>query len=713
MSQKLHVFAQEAASPLHMLGGRWDLRQGYHPHLAANLNGLAEIPLFPSPEQLQGMEGLALPVMPSHYGHHVVRDAGYLAAATPEGGLREGVDEYPLAPLFVRDLTGRVIHTGLMPLPAAPSVPVFPAGCQDVPATAPGAALIENAIFTTYRRMECAPPQGAVLAGQPELALQALYAQPSTYPYKLRPDTFYADGWRLPQVARVFVRAMPPVQAQKAAEEFEKRWQQRSPEQTYEAFYDANDGESWFEELFLRGCTVIPTIEAYNGRFHVDEEYVATGVDGGRAVKGLHQVEKSIPSDQPKGTILEVLHPGWITAAGIQPAKVVVSDGSGFKAPEAPVPALPDLHQPHSRTSAEWGAVWLPQHPQHFAEPALWDWDAEGHFIQVSGPLWDPLHYVYTSTPALVRAHRHPLPGVQGIYRLPEKLKARFHPVAAPNWYHAINERTAQQRSEDAAHPLYGSGLDEVPLSQPVCSIGYHPLPWGLEYELDTAHFPGRHPQHRVQECPQPLQGRIAGRITLTQKPSQLASYHVAVTEPMRAILAEAEESPKRDDFAILQALQSGSEAGVGDKTVPSWLPDMPSSQLLINIKRLFADRAYRHALNQAGTVLGVANLPSALYQFREAALAWRRLRYRLFTKYPLAWQTACLQGLDLSTAENQFMGLDASSHQQVRNARAKLLGVRLMPARAAVGLPSGNAAARVNGSNVRSRGRGTANAKR
>lgn len=687
MTETHHIpWQDDEPQALPVLAGRWDLRLGYHPTLAHHLPMLSQLPLLPDAAQQAALSPLDLPVMLTTHGHHVVQDAGYLTAAAMPGALKEAVDEYPFAPVFVRDLCGRTIHTGLNPLPAAPSIPIFPSGCQHVPEDHAVAPYIENALFLTWRRIECAAPldDAPVLAGHPELSLRALIARPQQYAYKLRPDTFYADGWRLPQVCRVFAMPLPPLEAQAAADELLERWQNRPEGQDYEAFYDANNGDTWFPELFQRGCTVIPTLEAYNGRYHVEDDFTASAVEPGRAVHGLHEIVAREESDLPEGTILTVEEPGWVAATLVKPARVTVSDGSGFVQPEGPQPQIPNLSLPHARLGGQWGAVWLPTHPQHFAEPALYDWDATGHFVQISGPLWDPLHYTYSCTGQLVRAARHPLPDMPSLYNLPETLKARFHPIVGLTSYDTLNQRTAQQRAQSLSHPLFGSAVDTVPLGKSVTDIGYHPLPWALEYELDPAHLPALNPRHRVSPCPLPLQERLAPVARLAGTPEDYLKYQVVVTEPQRAALQDAVSSGQNDlacdaNGTLLPqqwgaAQQSGSTPSA--MAAPSWLPDIPSSQLAINVKRLFAARTYRQALQQAANASSQPQLPAAFFQFREAALAWRRLRYRLFSKYPATWQQAVTEGLNLPTAEVLIANHTAEEHAIWRTLRAQLLGV-------------------------------------
>lgn len=650
------------------LCGLWDLTEGNHPSLARHLPELLHLPLFPTAQDEQTLLPVGLPITMVTHGHHLVRDARYLAAAGEEP------DTWPLAPVFVRDLCGRVIHTGLNPLAAPPSVPLFPTGCADVTASVSGSDLIENAAFFSLRRIECAPPKGVPLAGQADYQLQAITPNITQYPYKMRVDTFYADGWRLPQVVRVFARPVSSTEAQKAGEELMQRWQQRPEGQGYEAFYEANDGATWFESLFLRGCTVIPTFEACNGRYHVDADFRATEADPGRAVSGLHVVVEERESHTPKGTILEVVEPGWVMQTMVNPAKVVVSDGRGFLQPEAPLPLLPNLTLPHPRVAGGWGAVWLPTHPQHFAEPALWDWSETGHFSQISGPLWDPLHYTYTSTQPLLRALRRPVEDNPYVFQLPQVLKERFHPVIAMSWVDVVNERTAQQRGDDATHPLYGSVLDAVVYGKPVSALGYHPLPEGLMYENDPATFPALDVCHQTRSCPPEFINRLAPVAELLVPSEDIEKHNVVLSEPMRAALAEAVVSGRTNPYAVTGTI---------------WLPHVQTSHLMMNVKRLFASRAYRQQLQNVAEIYKIPNLATAFYRFREAALSWRRLRYRLFIKYPSTWQKAWKTGLDLPTAETLVLQGEDPGGSTVPLARRSVFGVKPMPLPQALHLPS------------------------
>ncbi len=86
----------------------------------------------------------------------------------------------------------------------------------------------------------------------------------------------------------------------------------------------------------------------------------------------------------------------------------------------------------------------------------------------------------------------------------------------------------------------------------------------------------------------------------------------------------------------------------------------------------------------------GQSGFPAAFYQFRESALAWRRLRYRLFGKYASVWEQAAAEGLDLQAAEILVPESDPLRHAQVQKARLGGLGVvAQVPLQRADGLPS------------------------
>lgn len=631
---------------LSVLSGRWNLSLGEAPHLATQLPELLQQPPFVNQSQFNQIQKLGLPLELTRNGHHLITDDGYRSAALGQQ------DQIPISPVFVKDLSGRVIHTGLMPLPSPPALPLFPAGCTDVSTEVQGSEWIENAIFTTFRCLDFSSTihnHAASLAQELTEGLVAAYTSPNQHPYKIRPDTFYQDGWRLPQTNRLFARNVAQAEAEAAAHEFMHRWQSRPNGQLYEDFYEANNGPQWFENFFLRGLTIIPTFEACNGYYQIASDFSVTGVEAGRAVPGLHQIVSQQPSKLPAGTILQVVEPGYVTANKVYPAQVVVSNGSQAPVIE-PLPILPNLKLPHPRVGGLWGDVWLPTHPEHFTAPAIWDWLPSGHFVQIYGPLWDPLHYTYASVPLIIRAARKPVVDNPTIFTLPSSFRQKFYPIIPQNWFDNFNERIASERSPE--HPLYGSILDSTMFETPISNIGYHPLPAGLEYELSPALFPQLNPKHRFGNCPDSLKPRLAQPVELLKTHTDLAKLNSVTSEPLRQLMVKSEETQ-------VESVMIATQASINADTQLSWLPFKPASQLLMNVKRLFANRNYRQLLASYHPTL-----PQSLYRFRESTLAWRRLRYRLVTKYPAAWCYAAENGLDLSTAEAQINGFSESEHQ-------------------------------------------------
>jgi hypothetical protein len=600
---------------------RLDLGRGEHPSLLRNAGAMHRLPAFPDDKQRHTLGSLDLPVALTHSGHHRLIDQAYLGAAGQEDG-------WPLAPVYVRDLAGRVIHTGLNPLPVIPEGPLMPFSCAALETDAPGADLLEQVFLTDFRRLELAHGAGIPLTGRPDTLMQAQYDQPHRYPYKLRVDSFYIDGFRLPQVERLFVEEGDPLAARAMGEEMLARWKTRG-DGDYEAFHDEMGGEAWVERMFVGGCTLIPTMEGYNGFFKVTGDFGMADVWPGAAVEGLHEVVEIVADDSPAGTILKVIAPGYATREGIMMAKVVASDGSGYVSPHAadPAPLWPDPALPHTRL-AKGAEVWLPTHPSHFEVPALWDWDAEGHFRQVTGPLWDPVHYVYASTQKIIRAFRHAMPENPLLAKVPEEMRPLFHPVVAQTWYDTISTATASQRGSQAVQtPLAQSALDMVPLGKVVAGVGYHPLPTALEYELDPFVMPELSPRHAPEAAP----GEVAPVIASSMDVATAQKLLAVTPEPARmALLAPALWEEKGVAYPQLGRYKAESPLPEAPARVGfCYLPDLPTSELMVNVKRFFANRATRNGLASLG-----AGVPEAMFAFREEALAWRRTRHRLARKY-------------------------------------------------------------------------------
>lgn len=491
-----------------MLGAFWDISLGEHPRLLNGEDNLFSFsPAFKDESIPEHIDEYDLPLMPCVNGHNVIADD------TVQGMLNISY-QAPISPLFAKDLCGRTVYLGYGPEFKdagqwnADKHVTFPKGCRLVTGDIEGSDLIENVFFTKFRTLDLSTDYPLAKANAKDAFYAGSYHAQNLYPYKLRLDTFYQDGWRLPQTNMVYARSrgITPSQADTVAQDFMSKWQNRPSGQSYEQFYEANVGDEWFEELFNKGCTVIPTTEACNGYNMVDSNFELTGYHSGRAVEGLHEVTSEKDSTEPKGTILEVTDPGYVLAHKVRPAKVVVSNGAKYKEATqgAPHPLLPDLELPHQRTSSEWGSTWLPTHPSHFEAPAIWGWDDKtGRFLQLKGPLWDPLHYYYESVDMVVRAHKMPLNENKKLAPVPPQMKTRFYPIVPMQGFDVFCKQTKDSRKEAGVLP--NSGIRRVPTQQTTCTIGYHPLPLQFEYELDSWWFPELAPRNRAEATDNPL----------------------------------------------------------------------------------------------------------------------------------------------------------------------------------------------------------------
>ncbi len=625
-----------------VLAGRFDLSHGEHPDVMredalTSLNPLL-IDEQQTAETVPVLQKYELPVAADTCGHHTMRDDTYAKAAGVD-------DEVPVAPLFVRDLAGRVICTGLAgamtkqydSFPTGPTF-TFPKGCFDVTADVPGAELIDNVFFTKWRTLDMSFDATMAPTGSPDLRVCAAYNNPQNYPYKLRPDTFYQDGWRLPQTMMLFARrdGIDKSEAEEAAAELMSAWASRPTGQTYEEFYDANDGETWFEELFLQGCTVVPTLEAANGFNQVSAEFELEDFWPGRAVLGLHEIVETQPNDAPQGTILEVRKPGYVTGDAIKKAQVVVSDGSGYQSPHADAPAalFPDLRLPHQRSTDTWFDTWLPTHPQHFEEPAIWGWQlTTGRFVQLSGPLWDPLHYVYDSTKLIQRAFREPYMDNPSLAPVPEEMKTRFYPVVPMKAFDTLNHATFVEREQMNLTPL--SAVDRVRTAEEIVGVGYHPLPVQMEYELDHMWFPQLLPGIRldatVAEEDEPRLAKV-----VTPKVDVEAYLKSTRTVEQAPWVVDRVMPPVEGNTADpYPFLQRYLDLEMPDEQVFAeheglMLAHVPESQLKQTVQVLLGDAEVQTELD------GVQNgLYDAFYDFRERSLTLRQMRHKLWRKAP------------------------------------------------------------------------------
>jgi hypothetical protein len=526
---------------MHALSSRYNLRKGefpslpWPPEVAAAWWGRSP---FATPQE-NAVESVSPNLLTASKptGHNTAQDTSIL------DGLRVN-REVPLSPLFVRDLAGRTVYLGpgpelksldewsaYLPQPneagqidgAAlnPFVPfcTFPrfSAC---PSRMSGLNWVEQVFLTHTRCLEESFGHFVALSGSTEddenLAIR--YEGPNLYPYKLRLDTFYIDGYKLPQTNMLYARTLAdganPASARNAGQELLEKWRTREPGQDYPTWLAANVTAHESERLYNLGCTLIPTFDACNGYAVISADFEVTDYWPGRAVGGLHDVVEERTSNAPYGTILQVLSPGFITANHVHMAQVVISNGEGYVSPHSsnPAPLLPNLHLPHQRTVAQWGATWLPTHPQHFEAPAIWGFDPanSGRFLQLSGPLWDPLHYTYASTPIVLECLNQ---ATSWPVMVPEEMTNRCYPIVAPTHFDTLHSPIFQQRLSNGGHLL--SSLTAVPTTGPTANIGYHPLPAEFEFELDPFWFPQLHPLNREHgECPAEFMPQLAPVIT-------------------------------------------------------------------------------------------------------------------------------------------------------------------------------------------------------
>ncbi|PIZ29844.1 MAG: hypothetical protein COY40_06025 [Alphaproteobacteria bacterium CG_4_10_14_0_8_um_filter_53_9] len=461
----------------------------------------------------------------SVYGHHCVYDTNFSVTLETD-------PHVPVSPCFVRDLAGRTIYLG-GPLIKNPNeweahggnrvdaegnlidplinFITFPRYSADA-AAMEGADMLETIFLTQFRNLDMSLRGRSVPSGAPEDAdnVALSYDGANLYPYKWRPDTFYIDGYKLPQTTMLYAKTREeganPLTAKTMGDELLAAWENRPEGQTYEAFIGGKD----IDALYQKGCTLIPTFEARNGYHVVSETFELKDYWPGRNVPGLHGIVEERDDSSPTGTILEVISPGFITETHIEPALVVVSNGSRYLSPHAatnPLPFIPNMHLPHQRTLADWRATWLPTHPMHFEAPALWGFDLiTGHFMQLNGPLWDPLHYYYSCTEILIQASKKPLSEDQNRYFIPvpEEMEGRFYPIIPMSGFDVLSVEALERKREQNRRPF--SLVTRLRNGKETAGIGYHPLPIEFEYELEPFWFPTLHPLNREQgDCPEAL----------------------------------------------------------------------------------------------------------------------------------------------------------------------------------------------------------------
>lgn len=444
----------------------------------------------------------------------------------------------PIMPNYVRDLAGRVICIAeCFPTQKESSrTKKFPKSAFLVDDKIDPNSLLENVFFSNFRTLDMSPEVREYYQGD-DLKKFSVYESANLHPYKLRVDTFYQDGWKIPQTEMLFsMKQEDAVKLQARIDEFEKKWEEFLDKHNYEAFYESVGGEQYFEDLFKDGVTLIPTLEAYNANPVVDYDFNLVDYYNGKFVAEFHEVHSYIDSDLPAGTIVSVVEPGYVTEYRVKQAKVVVSNGSQFESKHNdPDPLFPDLRLPHQRTSSKWGDVFIPTHPKHFETSAIWGWDAKtGLFMQEKGPIWDPLHYYYASVDEIIEAYDDTVLAENYWHiEVPSEMKHKFYPVIPFEGFDILDIAEREDRIEHRVRPVtmckrYTENVFSA-------NIGYHAMPPEFEYELDSWFSPELSPVKRVMlEVPLNIRDKIADPI-LCNVPAKLylsRQNEIAKTNP-------------------------------------------------------------------------------------------------------------------------------------------------------------------------------------
>lgn len=671
--------AEEAENPtpevrIKAAAQQWDLAAGGHPYL--------DIPTeFYQRDVLADLQDADIPSefqirpMGCVHGHNTLADSTI-------SSLVEIDINVPISPLFVRDLCGRVVHIGIGPEkktardwrsygahktnkagelvnPQLPNI-VFPENCRYINTDEPYYNLIEEVFFTKFRTLAQSLDFEGTPSGEVDKTSLGYYPNANLYPYKMRLDTFYIDGYKLPQTNMVYAKSdVSAIKVHEAVEKFKAAWQNKPASQSYEAFFEANGGECWYDELFLQGCTVIPTFEACNGYNQVSTEFTLEDFWPGCAVVGLHTIVRQEAHNAPFGTIIDVLEPGYVTASTVQPAKVVISDGSGYVSPHAqnPAPLIPNFNLPHQRQAINWEGIWLPTHPGHFEAPALWGWDAAtGRFLQLEGPLWDPLHYYYECMePILQEAFKRPAEKNKWLVSVPEKMKGRFYPITQQPGFDVVSEAALERRRKRKSVPK--AALTRIRDGKVYADIGYHPLPLQYEYELDTWWFPEFHPFNRtIPSISDDVRMRLAPVISCTL---DRKTYIANVNGPEEAIwLRDATNMQETSGEAILDYphLLRYSD---NDTPMEVVFEQGGYSVFLEHVSDELLESVAANIFTEMNTVDNLESIGSGFYdavcEYREKSLKLLRQRHALYRRNPGLYVYAWWRCVPVDMVEDFF----------------------------------------------------------
>lgn len=626
-------------------------------------------------------------------GHHVAIDNNFYSQLAIDR-------DVPLSPLFCRDLAGRVVYLGPGPeikdneewadyrLPEGtppeqqnPLIPfiTFPRHCRDVPLNSeevPEVRLLEEVLLCHFRYLEQPRntrywPSGA---GPDDDMTAQPYFGANLYPYKLRPDTFYPDGYRLPQTQMVFARGKAqgadPVYAYALGESVLKAWAERDPSLDYQAWFEAL-GDAQIDDLFEKGCTLTPTFEAFNGCAVVGRDFELQDYWPGRAVNGLHEITELREDTAPRGTILEVLRPGFVTATRVVQAQVVVSDGSGYVSPNAadPAPLVPNLNLPHSRSVAIWNACHLPTHPLHFETPALFGYEPEsGKFLQIMGPLWAPLYYVYGCTDYLIDAYDFPEahPADDRHVPVPAVLKGRFWPIVPLMGFDTFDLEAPNARREQGS--LLRTMIVREDLDTQHAGVAYHPLPIEFEFECEPFWFPVLHPLNRGNgPVPEDLMDRLAPVISPKVFPEAFIESIKGNTILCPWLKSVAEMGTPDDEvIANYPGLMRYLLPNIELDQVMRWAPE-PMLGNMEDLLRLPASRWWSDTDEEtppdntydiplwAGASAGPA-IHAALWDMREACVKLTKFRHTLFQINPDLYTLAYWFGASPEVMQEMFI---------------------------------------------------------
>ena len=630
---------QEGGLPdlrLKAFGMHWRINEGANP-LHSSVKDFARLwPAFDDVAQANFSDDMQIAPSGDVFGHHVATDNHY----------GNGLDfEYPAVtlPLYVRDLAGRMVYLPMgyercnfnneWVLPESVS---FPAGVKPVDMAKVGSVeCFDNVFFTSFRNCDMSHKTLLRSVDGDEDYMISYYAKPQAYPYKMRLDTFYIDGWKIPQTQMLYAKPMPERLSEQEAKIFYEKWH-LAKDKGYEAFIEAL-GENALEDMFEKGVTLIPTFEACNGYNKVSADFDLEDYYPGRAVLDLHKVVESRVSDLPEGTIIEVRRPGVMMSHRIEPAEVVVSDGSNYRSPHGDMrPSYPNLKYPHQRISSQWGAVWVPTKPQHFEPPAIWGWDEKtNHFVQLKGPMWDPLHYYYESVTKVAEVYKKgAIKGSAGLYAVPEEMKLKFYPVKEMRHMDVVATSEEQQQACYMNSHIFSVDLDKI-----VVTVGYHPLPENMDYELSPYWFAYLNPQARQNdEVPIQMTDKLTPVISSAVAASEYKSYidlENAVSWLKDEGLYEELSGDTYEDYPQLKFYQ-----GMGT-------PEEALDETFVNVSPPFAGGEYPKALDiypELKDHAGMEKVAQGCYklwlEMRQAAVSMANQRLRLFKDDIVAYIT-------------------------------------------------------------------------